>query len=79
MVYANKVYVGVSAGSLIASPNIGEPFEKKTSSLCLINAYLSVHCQPGSKAKTALPLPHIPLTDNQAVIVRWDGYEVIER
>jgi len=43
MVYSGKVYIGVSAGSLIATPNIGEPYDEKTSGLCLINAYLSVH------------------------------------
>jgi len=25
-----------------------------------------------------LPLPHIPLTGNQALEVRWDGYSLIE-
>ncbi|MCL2604585.1 MAG: Type 1 glutamine amidotransferase-like domain-containing protein [Defluviitaleaceae bacterium] len=78
MVYANKVYVGASAGSLIATPNIGDPYDKEISGLCLINAYITVHCEEGTEAKTDLPLPHIPLTDNQAVEVRWDGYEIIE-
>lgn len=78
MVYSNKVYVGVSAGSLIATPNIGEPYEEETSSLCFINAYLSVHCEADQQARTDLPLPHIPLTDNQAIVVGWDGYHVIE-
>lgn len=78
MVCANKVYVGASAGSLIASPNIGDPFEKETAGLCLINAYLSFHCPKGTSARDDLPLPHIPLTGGQALAVSWRGYELIE-
>ncbi|MCL2401636.1 MAG: peptidase E [Oscillospiraceae bacterium] len=84
MVYANKVYVGASAGSLIAAPNIlrpyppGDPYDKKTTGLCLINAYLSFHCPADTEARTDLPLPHIPLTGNQALAVSWDGYNLIE-
>ena len=77
MVYANKVYVGVSAGSLIATPNIGEPFNEATSGLALIHAYISVHNPEGTAARTDLPLPHIPLTDDQALVVKWDGYEIV--
>lgn len=77
MVYAGKVYVGVSAGSLIATPNIGEPFDPETAGLCLVQAYLSVHAAPGTSPKAGMPLPHIPLEDHQALAVRWDGYEMI--
>ncbi|MCL2003487.1 MAG: Type 1 glutamine amidotransferase-like domain-containing protein [Oscillospiraceae bacterium] len=78
MVYSNKVYVGVSAGSIIAAPNIGEPYSGETAGLCLLNAYISVHHPDGAAARTDLPLPHIPLTDNQALAVSWRGYELIE-
>ena len=78
MVYANKVYVGVSAGSIIAAPSIGEPYDKDAAGLCLVHAYISVHCAGDSKPNAALPLPHIPLTDNQALAVNWRGYQVIE-
>jgi len=78
MVYAGKVYVGVSAGSLIATPNIGDPYDEDRAGLCLVNAYLSVHCKPGTPPRADLPLPHLPLTDSQALVVRWDGYQVIE-
>jgi len=78
MVYANKVYVGASAGSLIAAPNIGEPYDKETAGLCLINAYLSFHCPKGTAARTDLPLPHFSLTGGQALSVSWAGYELIE-
>lgn len=78
MVYVNKVYVGASAGSLIAAPNIGEPYNKETAGLCLINAYHSFHNLAGTDARTDLPLPHIPLTGGQALAVSWDGYELIE-
>jgi len=78
MVYASKVYVGASAGSLIAAPNIGNPYEKETAGLCLVNAYLSFHCPRGTQARTDLPLPHIPLAGGQALSVSWAGYELIE-
>lgn len=80
MVHAGKVYVGVSAGSLIATPGIhlGDPFEEPSTGLCLINRYLSVHCKADAAPIDNLPLPHIPLTDNQALVVSWDGYHLIE-
>jgi peptidase E len=78
MVYANKVYVGASAGSLIATPNIGDPYSKETSGLCLIHAYLSFHNPEDTPALTDLPLPHIPLSGGQALAVSWQGYELIE-
>ena len=78
MVYANKVYVGASAGSIIATPNIRDPFDEATSGLALVHVYLSVHQPEGVPVRTDFPLPHIPLTDNQALAVNWDGYEVVE-
>lgn len=78
MVYADKVYVGVSAGSIIATPNIGDSYDKDTAGLCLVNTYLSVHCPSDMEPRTDLPLPHILLTDNQALSVSWRGYKVIE-
>jgi peptidase E len=83
MVYANKVYIGQSAGSVIATPNIGGCFggaySKETSGLCLVNAYIDAHCnfKPGLK-KQDLPLPHIMLCDHQALAVSWAGYELVE-
>ncbi|MCL2461531.1 MAG: Type 1 glutamine amidotransferase-like domain-containing protein [Defluviitaleaceae bacterium] len=78
MVYVNKVYVGVSAGSLIAAPNIGEPYNAETAGLCLINAYLSFHNPKGAPPRTDMPLPHIPLSGGQALAVSWKGYEMVE-
>ena len=77
MVYADKVYVGASAGSLIASPNIRDPYDGETAGLCFINAYLSFHCPAGTEPKTDLPLPHIPLSGGQALAVNWAGYDLI--
>lgn len=83
MVYANKVYIGVSAGTIIATPNIGgcfgNPYNKKNSGLCLINAYIDAHCnhKPDMKPKE-LPLPHIMLCDHQALAVSCTGYELVE-
>ncbi|MDP4090103.1 MAG: Type 1 glutamine amidotransferase-like domain-containing protein [Bacillota bacterium] len=78
MVYSNKVYVGVSAGSLIAAPNIGCPTDIKTAGLALVHAYLSVHQPEGTPPNVDSPLPHIPLTDSQALAVSWSGYGIIE-
>lgn len=78
MVYSNKVYVGASAGSLIATPNIGDPFDRNSSGLALVNVYLSFHCPPNTKPREDLPLPHIPLSGGQALAVSWDGYEIIK-
>ncbi len=78
MVYSNKVYVGVSAGSIIATPNIGGADNPETAGLALIHAYISVHQPVGTLPRTDLLLPHIPLTDNQAIAVSWSGFEIIE-
>ncbi|MEA4882989.1 MAG: Type 1 glutamine amidotransferase-like domain-containing protein [Clostridia bacterium] len=78
MVYANKVYIGVSAGSLIAAPFIDGSRDGQMTGLALVHAYLSVHQPEGAPARTDLPLPHLPLTDRQALAVSWNGYELIE-
>ncbi len=78
MVYANKVYIGVSAGSIIATPNICSPFDENAAGLCLINAYISVHCKDDAEARTDLPLPHISLNDKQALVVTYSGYNLIQ-
>ncbi|NLG26141.1 MAG: type 1 glutamine amidotransferase-like domain-containing protein [Clostridiales bacterium] len=83
MVYANKVYVGQSAGSIIATPNIrgcfGGAYNRETAGLCLVNAYIDAHCnfKPDLKGQD-LPLPHIMLRDHQALAVSWAGYELVE-
>lgn len=76
MVYRGKVYVGVSAGSIAASAGIGGPGGER--GLGLLKAYLSVHCPSGSMPRTDLPLPHIPLTDDQALAVSRNGFRLIE-
>ena len=83
MVYANKVYVGISAGSMLAMPNFNidnlpQNTPMEFAGLSLINAYFTVHCPPGTPSRSDLPLPHIPLTDQQAIAVSWQGYEIIE-
>ena len=82
MVYANKVYVGISAGSMIAMANFNVDQLVETelgefTGLGLVNVYFTVHCLPETLPRSDLPLPHIPLTDDQALVVRWDGYEVV--
>ena len=82
MVYANKVYVGISAGSMLAMPNFNvdnltESHPMEFAGLCLIHVYFSVHCEPNAPGRSDLRLPHIPLTDGQALAVRWDGYTLI--
>lgn len=82
MVYANKVYVGISAGSMLAMADFNvdkliESSPKDFAGLGLINIYFTVHCLPETKPRNDLPLPHIPLTDEQALAVSWDNYELI--
>jgi len=77
MVYANKVYVGVSAGSMAATPIVGGPYDAEIEGLCLVNVYLSFHNPQGTEARTDLRLPHIPLTHGQALAVNWAGYEIL--
>jgi peptidase E len=78
LVYRNKLYVGVSAGSLIATPNIALAKEEDTEGLCLIQAYLNVHCLDDSRQRKDLPLPHVCLKDNQAILVTGNDYRLIE-
>ena len=49
------------------------------SGLCLVNAYIDAHCnfKPDLKRQD-LPLPHIMLSDHQALAVSWEGYELME-
>jgi len=82
MVYANKVYVGISAGSMLAMVDFNvdklvESNPKEFTGLGLINIYFTVHCLPETTSRNDLPLPHIPLTDEQALAVSWNGYELI--
>ena len=79
MVYSNKVYVGVSAGSGIAGADITNTCEKETAGLCLINAFISCHNPEGSIVRTDSSLPHIFLSEGQALAVSWRGYELIEK
>ena len=82
-VSSNKVYVGVSAGSIIATPNImgcyGGAENEETAALGLIPAYIDCHCdlKPDLRPKQ-LPLPHILLHFNQALAVSSDGCQLLE-
>jgi len=82
MVFANKVYVGMSAGSMVAMPNFNvdnlPEHNNEFAGLGLINAYFTVHCKPGIPNRTDFLLPHISLTENQALAVNNDGYELID-
>jgi len=83
MVYANKVYIGMSAGSMLAMNNFnvdGLPEETPMDfvGLGLIKAFFTVHCKPGTPNRTDLPLPHISLQCNQGIEVNSKGYKLIE-
>jgi len=83
MVYANKVYVGMSAGSMLAMENFNvDGFPENTpldfKGLGLIKAYFTVHCKPGTPNRKDLPLPHIALQCNQALEVNCKGYKLIK-
>ncbi len=82
-VFSNKVYVGVSAGSVIATPNImgcfGGAEDEETAGLGLVPAYIDCHCNlKPDLAPKPLPLPHILLHFNQALAVSSSGFELLE-
>ena len=68
----SKVYIGVSAGSWIATNNLPD-------SLGYINCTLSVHAEIGTKngAIDISSNPHIDLTDNQAILILGEEYQVV--
>ena len=76
---ANKVYVGMSAGSMLLTPhfNHDDPENPDFAGLGILHAYVSVHCAPGTPHRTDLPLPHIALCENQAITVTNDGFQVV--
>jgi len=83
MVYAGRVYVGISAGSMLAMPNFNvdnlpESSPTEFAGLGLVNAYFTVHCPPGTPSRSDFALPHISLTDRQALAVSEAGYEIVE-
>jgi len=80
MIYANKVYIGMSAGSMLLMPhfNVDDLHNPLYAGLGLINAYFTVHCDKGTPNRSDLLLAHIALQENQAIEVRWDGYTLIE-
>ena len=80
MIYANKVYVGMSAGSMLLMShfNVDDIHNSNFEGLGLINAYGTAHCPPGTPNRTDLPLPHIALQENQALEVHNDGYTLIK-
>ena len=67
------VFVGVSAGSIIAAQNL-------PNNLGFINCLLSVHCEKGTDIGkiTTSDCQQIKLTDNQAILLTDDGAQIIE-
>ncbi len=67
------VYVGVSAGSVIATQNL-------PGNLGYINCTLAVHRQIGTKGGKidTSQCPHIELTGNNVILVVGDDYQVVE-
>jgi len=80
MIFTNKVYIGMSAGSMLLTPsfNIDDINNPQFMGLGLVKAYFSVHCDDGTPCRMDLTLPHIPLRENQAVEVTCDGYRLID-
>ncbi|MCL2250185.1 MAG: peptidase E [Oscillospiraceae bacterium] len=80
MIFANKVYIGVSAGSmlLMSNFNVDDPNNPKFNGLGLIEAYFTAHCGDNTQIRTDLPLPHIALRENQALKLSWTGYELLD-
>ena len=73
--FVNKggVYVGVSAGSIVAAGNLPDNLE-------YLNATLNVHMQAGAPAGIFdnESVTHIDLTNMQTVLIRGDVYEIVE-
>lgn len=67
------VYVGVSAGSMVAAKNLPD-------SLGFVNCILSVHVSEGSKAGEidTTGCPHIELTDGQAILIHDKRCTIVE-
>lgn len=67
------IYIGVSAGSIIAAKNL----EKN---LGYINCYLDVHKPIGTDCGIldTTGCPNVSLTDNQAILVSGDNISIIE-
>jgi dipeptidase E len=66
------VYVGVSAGSIIATNEFPD-------SLKLINCTLSVHADNGTKTGDieVYAHPHIDLKDGNAIFILGDKYQIV--
>ena len=80
MIFSNKVYIGMSAGSMLLMPsfNVDDIHNPTFTGLGLVRAYCSVHCNKDLPIRTDLPLPHIALQENQAIEVCWDGYKMLD-
>lgn len=67
------IYVGVSAGSMVATNNLPD-------SLQFINCTLSVHMLSGTGIGVinTIENPHIDLTDNNVILISDDKCEVME-
>jgi peptidase E len=82
MIEANRVYVGVSAGSLIMTANISID-DPANAGLGYLKAFLAVHCNDLdnswiSSMNAKLPLPFVALSDKQALLVDENGYSMIQ-
>jgi len=80
MICANKVYVGMSAGSMLLLPsfNLEDIHDPNFIGLGLVKLYLSVHCSADTPNRKDLPLPHIALQENQAIEVFSGGYKLLK-
>jgi peptidase E len=84
MIRQEKVFVGVSAGSLVMTPciDLDNLQNRAAKGLGYLEAFLGVHCNTVDQGwldqmQAKLPLPLIALTDLQAVLVDAQGYRVI--
>ena len=64
-------YIGTSAGAIIAAENMPD-------NLGLIKKHLNVHCVKGTPSGKLPSGKTIYLTDQQAVFIEGDNYEIIE-
>jgi len=80
MIFANKVYIGMSAGSMLLMHHFNEDdmYNPDFAGLGLVKAYAAAHCPAGTENRIDLPLPHIALQENQAIEACWNGYTLLE-
>jgi peptidase E len=80
LIAAEKVYIGVSAGSVIAAPKdiYAENTDTFPKALNLVNCYMHVHCEEGNIQPRDKYSFDIWLTDKQAILAGDNTLQIIQ-